>query len=74
MIEFSQEFPFWSRFAFWYALANGVATAGFLVLVIVGGIFDLRYLFRALKEEQVDERDDGRVTHDEAREAGGSYD
>jgi uncharacterized ion transporter superfamily protein YfcC len=31
------------------------------VIVSIGGFFDLGYLFKALKEEVVDETDDGRI-------------
>jgi len=40
-------------------------------VVIVGGLFDLRFLFKALKEEVVDETDDGRVISDAQRGAQG---
>ena len=31
------------------------------VVVTIGGIYDLKYLFKTLKEQAVDETDDGRV-------------
>lgn len=31
------------------------------VIVSIGGYFDLKYLFKSLREEIVDETDDGRV-------------
>lgn len=61
MIVFSPEIGFWSAFVFWFAVANTVATTLFTIVVIIGGAFDLRYLFRALESERVDETDDGRV-------------
>ena len=61
MIHFTQ--GFWSVFVYWFVVVNIVATVGFTVAVIVGGFFDLRYLFKALKEQPVDETDDGRVTN-----------
>jgi hypothetical protein len=59
MIQFTQ--GFWSIFVFWFVVISVVATIGFTVVVIIGGFSDLRYLFRALDEQQVDETDDGRV-------------
>ena len=38
-----------------------VAFIGFTVVVTIGGIYDLIYLFRELNEEVLDETDDGRV-------------
>ena len=61
MIEFSEEIGFWSKFTFWYAFINAIVCACFTLVVIVGGIFDLKFLFAALKSEEVDETDDGRV-------------
>ena len=59
--DFSGGIGFWSKFTFWYVYINTFVTIGFLLCVIVGGVFDLRFLFRALREEVVDETDDGRV-------------
>ena len=61
MIEFSQEIGFWSKFIFWFVSINVVITILFTLVIIVGGCFDLKFLFKALKEEVVDETDDGRV-------------
>ena len=61
MIEFSQEIGFWSKFVFWFISINVVMTILFTFVIIVGGCFDLKFLFNALKEEVVDETDDGRV-------------
>ncbi len=61
MIRFSPEIPFWSAFVFWYVFVNAFACLGFLVVVAVGGLFDVRYLLRALDEQKADETDDGRV-------------
>ena len=41
-------------------IANIIIT----IVATIGGVFDLRYLFRSLKEEQVDVADDGRVTNE----------
>jgi len=61
MIEFSHEIGFWSKFTFWYVVINAFATAGFLVVVIIGGFSDLRFLFKSLREAPADATDDGRV-------------
>ncbi len=61
MIEFSQEIGFWSKFVFWFVSVNVFVTIIFTLVIIVGGLFDLKFLFRALKEGEVDETDDGRV-------------
>jgi len=62
-IEFDPEMGIWSPLVYWYVAVNAILCAAFSVVVVVGGIFDLRYLFRALREEIVDETDDGRVIH-----------
>jgi len=61
MIEFSQEIGFWSKFTFWYVMINAIVTVLFTLVIIVGGLFDLKFLFNAIKSEEVDEADDGRV-------------
>jgi hypothetical protein len=61
MIEFSESIKFWSAFTFWFVTINIFITVGFIVVVIIGGFFDLKFLFKALKEDTVDETDDGRV-------------
>lgn len=62
MIEFSESVGFWSKFVFWFAAINVIVTLGFTVVVIIGGLFDLKYLFAALKEPRDSEQeraDDG---------------
>ncbi len=61
MIHFNPEFGFWSAMIFWMVLVSIVLTLGFTVAVFFGGLADLRYLLKAMGEEQVDETDDGRV-------------
>jgi len=61
MIQFSSEIGFWSPFIYWFVLINAIFCILFTVVVIIGGVFDLRYLFRAIQEEAIDESDDGRV-------------
>lgn len=57
MIEFSQDPNIrpWSIGIFWFAAVNLVATVGFTLVVIVGGIMDLKFLFHALKNPSADE-------------------
>ena len=40
---------------------NAYACLAFSLVVIVGGIYDLKFLLSALKVEEIDESDDGRV-------------
>ncbi len=60
-MDFSPELGFWSPFVFWYCVVNAIASVGFTLVVIIGGFHDLKFLFRALREETVDETDDGRA-------------
>ncbi|MDC0935680.1 hypothetical protein OAS39_05295 [Pirellulales bacterium] len=60
-IEFDPELGIWSPLVYWYVIVNAFICAAFTVVVVIGGIFDLRFLFRALREEVADETDDGRV-------------
>jgi hypothetical protein len=68
-MEFSEEIGFWSVFTFWYVAINTIVTGGFLLVVIVGGFFDLKFLFKALREAQIDETDDGRVIYESEQQA-----
>lgn len=61
-ITFDESLGFWSPAIYWFVMVNALATLVFTLVVIVGGCFDLAFLFRSLKEETVDETDDGRVT------------
>lgn len=60
-ITFNSDLAPWSQFVFWYVAINAVLCALFTLVVAVGGAFDLRFLWRALREGDVDEADDGRV-------------
>ena len=62
IMEFSPEIGFWSPFIFWFCLVNAVLSILFTLVVIVGGISDLRFLLHSLTSEIPDETDDGRVT------------
>jgi len=61
MIEFDPSLGFWSVFTYWFVVVNAILCAGFIVVVTIGGFFDLRFLFRALNEQTEDVHDDGRV-------------
>ncbi len=61
-MHFSPELGFWSPFIFWFCLVNAIISILFTLVVVVGGIYDLKFLFRALREENIDETDDGRVS------------
>jgi len=60
-MHFAPELGWWSPAIFWFCLSNAVLSMVFTVVVIIGGISDLKYLFQALKDERIDETDDGRV-------------
>jgi hypothetical protein len=47
---------------FWYLLISFCVNVVVVIWVTIGGVFDLRYLFKVLREELVDDTDDGRVT------------
>lgn len=44
-----------------YVSVSIAAFLGFTIVVTIGGIFDLIYMFRELETEILDETDDGRV-------------
>lgn len=67
MIHFSPELGWWSPAVFWYALINVIACLIFTVVVIIGGAGDLRYLFKSMREERIDDTDDGRVDSSEPK-------
>jgi hypothetical protein len=60
-IEFDPNLGLWSPAIFWFTIVNAILCGCFTVVVVIGGLFDLRYLFHALQTEKVDESDDGRV-------------
>ena len=59
VIHFSQDIGFWSKFVFWYVALNALGTLIFLMVVVVGGIVDLKFLFRSLRETAAQEADIG---------------
>ena len=60
-IQFDPALGFWSPFVYWFVAINAILCGLFTMVVIVGGVFDLRFLFKALNEQDSDETDDGRV-------------
>ena len=46
---------------FWYLMVSFWLNVVVVIWVTIGGIGDLRYLFRVLKTEAIDDTDDGRV-------------
>jgi len=70
MIHFSPNLGLWSEALFWYVAANMLVCLPFTVVVIVGGISDLRFLLRSLGEEEIDVTDNGRVEEASAERAG----
>ena len=70
-IEFAQELQPMTGIIYWFVVINAFACLAFTLVVIVGGILDLKFLFTALKEESVDESDDGRVIKPDACDESG---
>lgn len=60
-MQFSPEIGFWSPFIFWFVVVNAFVSLGFILVVTVGGIFDVQYLLRSIGAEPDDPADDGRV-------------
>jgi hypothetical protein len=67
MIHFSPELGWWSRVTFWIVVVSIVLNLGFTLVVMVGGIRDLRWLLKSMDESTGDETDDGRVIESEHR-------
>lgn len=70
-IEFAPQLQPLSGILYWFVVINAFACLAFTLVVIVGGIFDLKFLLSALLEEEVDETDDGRVVKTDSGEHGG---
>ena len=60
-IEFAQDLQPMSGIVYWFVVVNAIACLAFTMVVIVGGINDLKFLLSALLEEEIDDSDDGRV-------------
>ena len=54
--------PAWIYFTYVYVVLFILLFLVLTVIVVIGGYVDLKYLFKSLKEEIVDEADDGRIT------------
>ena len=65
MIHFSPELGWWSVVTFWIVAISIVLNLAFTLLVMVGGIRDLRWLLKSMDESTSDETDDGRVLESE---------
>ena len=61
MIEFAQPLQPLSGIIYWFVVINALACLVFTLVVIVGGLYDLKFLLSALKAEEIDDLDDGRV-------------
>ena len=61
MIEFAQELQPLAGIIYWFVVINAFACLAFTLVVIVGGIYDLKFLLSALLAEEIDDSDDGRV-------------
>lgn len=64
-IEFAQELQPISGITYWFLVINALASLIFTIVVTIGGVFDLKFLINALKSEDTDDQDDGRVIKDE---------
>ncbi len=53
----------WAKWWLFYVIFISIAGFVVLILYIVGGIFDLRYMFRVLKSAKRNDTDDGTVVH-----------
>ena len=61
VIEFAQDLQPLSGIIYWFVVINAFACVAFTLVVIVGGIYDLKFLLSALLAEEKDDSDDGRV-------------
>ncbi|MDC0937328.1 hypothetical protein OAS39_13665 [Pirellulales bacterium] len=61
IIEFAQDLQPMSGILYWFVVINAFACLAFTLVVIVGGIHDLKFLLSALQAEEIDDLDDGRV-------------
>jgi len=62
IVKFAADLGWWSSVMFYIVLITVFLNIGFYAGGIVSGLYDLRFLLRAMDEEQVDETDDGRVS------------
>ena len=52
---------FWMFFSYVLFIISCLIFLVITVVITVGGAYDLKFLFKSLKEEVLDETDDGRV-------------
>ena len=57
----------WVGFCYIFTAVSVLLYIGFTIVVTIGGLKDLVYLFKELKSEVLDETDDGRVIQQEAK-------
>ena len=60
-IEFAENLQPYSGLMYWFVVFNALASLAFTVVVTIGGTRDLKFLLSALKSEEIDDSDDGRV-------------
>jgi hypothetical protein len=65
MIQFSPELGWWSIMTFWIVVISIILNLAFTLVVMVGGIRDLRWLLKSMDASTGDETDDGRVIESE---------
>jgi hypothetical protein len=51
----------WMYASYIYAFTMAAIFVVLTIIVTIGGVFDLRYMFRSLRQEELDPTDDGRV-------------
>jgi hypothetical protein len=64
-IEFAEKLQPISGILYWFVVGNALASLLFTLVVTIGGVCDLKFLISALKSEDVDDADNGRVVKDE---------
>ena len=52
----------WATFTLWFVGFNLLFHIVLILVAIVGGFFDLKAMLKGLRESEVDEMDDGRVS------------
>ena len=50
-----------------FAVVSIISFLGFTVVVTIGGVIDLIYMFKELEAEVLDETDDGRVVKEDPK-------
>jgi hypothetical protein len=60
----------WANITMFYVGINVIIMLIFTIVVNIGGLLDLAYLFRELAAKEADELDDGRVIDEESKEQG----